>query len=159
MESAALWTESYQGEVLGEALFERLAQAEADPGHRRQLEVLTVLERSTKELAEPLLRERGIDLGDTEETLSTAKVMAEALAATAWDQLLGSFEPITSEFLARYRRLVELAADDNERNIAEAYVAHELALAAFARRELGQEQGDPLELIRALPHVAAVLDR
>ena len=39
--------------------------------------------------------------------------------------------------------------------IAEAYVAHEEALAAFARRVLGQEAGEPLEQILALPHVAA----
>jgi hypothetical protein len=155
MERADLWTESYQGEVLGEALFGLLAQSEGDPDHRRQLEVLTVLERSTKELAEPLLRDREIDLGDTEETLAAAKVMANALDDIPWDQFLGSFEPVISEFLARYRRLVEMAPDEEERSIAEAYVAHELALAAFARRELGQEEGEPLELILALPHVTA----
>jgi hypothetical protein len=159
MERAHLWTESYQGEVLGEELFGLLAQNEGDADHRHQLEVLTVLERSTKELAGPLLRDRGIDLGNTEETLATAKVMADALDDTPWDQFLGSFEPVISEFLAKYRRLVELAPDEEERSIARAYVAHELALAAFARRELGQEEGEPLELIVALPHVMAALGR
>ncbi len=84
-----------------------------------------------------------------------AKEMADALADTPWEDFLGSFEPVISEFLAKYRKLVELSADDSERGIAESYVAHELALAAFARRALGQESGDPLELILALPHVSA----
>ena len=48
-----------------------------------------------------------------------------------------------------------LAADDAELAVARAYVAHELALATFARRASGQEPGDPLEEILALPHVAA----
>ena len=47
-------------------------------------------------------------------------------------------------------------ADARERAIAEAYVAHEEALAAWARRSLGEEAGEPLELILALPHVAAM---
>jgi hypothetical protein len=50
---------------------------------------------------------------------------------------------------------VELATDKAERNIAEAYVAHEKALAVFIRRALGQEAGEPLQAILALPHIAA----
>lgn len=62
--------------------------------------------------------------------------------------------PITDQFLTTYRALVELADDDAEREIARADVAHEEALAAFARRSLGREQGEPLAPILALPHVA-----
>jgi len=158
MGAAELWAESYQGEVLGESLFGRLAECQTDPEHRRQLEVLTTLERATKELAEPMLRSRGIDPGDTPSTLTMAKELADALSDTPWQEFLGSIGPVTDQFLAKYRELVELAADDEERAIAEAYVAHELALAAFARRGLGAEDGDPLELILQLPHVTAALD-
>lgn len=152
--AAELWVESYQGEVLGEALFGLLAERQEDPEHRYQLEVLTLLERATKGLAEPVFEKRGLDRGDTASTTAIAKEMADALADTSWVDFLQSFEPITSEFLAKYRELVELSVDDTERDIAEQYVAHELALAAFARRALGQEGGEPLELILALPHVS-----
>jgi hypothetical protein len=148
-----LWVESYQGEVLGEALFGAMADREENPEHRHQLEVLTLLERSTKELAEPVFETRGLDRGDTERTLATAAELAAALAGVSWDDFLRSIEPVTQEFLAKYRELVELAPDDAERAIAEAYVDHELALAAFAHRALGEESGDPLQLILALPHV------
>ena len=83
--------------------------------------------------------------------------MADAVAGLTWEEFLGSFEPIVTEFLAKYHQLVELAPDEIEREIAEAYVAHEEALAAFARRALGQEAGEPLQLILALPHVAAAI--
>ena len=155
MSASELWVESYQGEVLGEALFGSMADREQDPEHRRQLQVLTLLEKATKEIAEPVFERRELDVGDTAATLATAKELADALAEISWEEFLGSIEGITVQFLAKYRELVELATDDFERGIAEAYVAHEEALACFARRALGSEPGEPLELIFALPHVVA----
>jgi hypothetical protein len=153
--SDQLWVEAYQGEVLGEALFARMAERESDPGRRRQLQVLTVLERSTKELAEPVFERRALDRGDTAATVAAAAGIADTVGAMAWDGFLASLEPGTARFLAKYHQLVELSTDEAERAIAEAYVAHERALASFARRALGQEAGEPLEPILALPHVAA----
>jgi hypothetical protein len=155
MGAEELWVESYQGEVLGEALFGLLADRQQDSLRKHQLEVLTLLERATKELGEPVLRRRDLDLGDTAATIATAKGYADAVADLPWDKFLGSFGPVTAEFLAKYRQLVDLAEDEDERAIAEAYVAHEEALAAFARRALGSEPGEPLDEILALPHVAS----
>ena len=155
MSASELWVESYQGEVLGEALFGSMADREQDPEHRRQLQVLTLLEKATKELAEPVFERRELDVGDTAATLATAKELADALAEISWEEFLGSIEGITVRIprqvprarRAGYRRLRD--------GIAEAYVAHEEALACFARRALGSEPGEPLELILALPHVVA----
>ena len=155
MRASKLWIESYQAEVLGEVFFGLLAEREEDPERRHQLEVLMLLERSTKELAEPVFERRELDRGDTVATSKTAAEMADAVADIPWEEFLGSFEPVTSQFLAKYRELVELAVGDTERAIAEAYVAHEQALAAFTRRALGQEAGEPLQPILDLPHVAA----
>ncbi len=155
MGASELWVESYQGEVLGEALFGTMAEREDQPERRRQLEVLTLLERATKELAEPVFERRGLDRGDTEKTLADAAELADVVAQMTWHEFLASIPPVTINFLAKYRQLVDLAADPHEREIAEAYVAHEQALAAFAHRCLGEEAGDPLERILALPHVAA----
>ncbi len=152
-----LWVESYQGEVLGEALFGLLASREKDPEHRRQLEILTLLERTTKELAGPIFEQGALDCGDTVATVAAAADMADAVAGLTWEEFLGSFEPVITQFLARYRQLVELAGDETERAIAAAYVAHEEALAVFVRRALGQEEGEPLQAILALPHVAAAV--
>lgn len=155
MSAEQLWVESYQGEVLGEALFGALADREADQDHREQLRVLTRLEAATKELAEPVFQRRGLDRGDTAATLAQAAELSAALAEISWEDFVGSIEPITVQFLEKYHQLVDLAPDEEERAVAEAYVAHELALAAFARRALGNEPGDPLELILALPHLVS----
>ncbi|MGH9080962.1 MAG: hypothetical protein ACRDYE_12985 [Acidimicrobiales bacterium] len=156
-DTSELWVESYQGEVLGEMLFGLLAERERDPEHRHQLEMLTLLERATKELAEAVFDQRGLDHGDTAASQATAAQFADGLAGTSWEEFLGSFEPVISQFLTKYRQLVELADGRTERTIAEAYVAHELALASFVRRSLGHEPGEPLAEILALPHVAAEL--
>ena len=121
--------------------------------HRQQLQVLTRLEAATKELAEPVFQRRGLDRG-IPPPHSQAAELAAAVAEISWEEFVGSIEPITAQFLEKYLQLVDLAADEEERAVAEAYVAHELALAAFARRALGKESGDPLELILALPHLA-----
>jgi hypothetical protein len=157
MDEQELWVESYQGEVLGEALFGALAAREDDPDRQAKLLTLTRLERSTTDLAEPVFERHAWDRGDTAKTTADAAALAEAVAATTWQEFLASFGPITTQYLGTYRQLVELAGDDEDRRIAEAYVAHELALAAFARRELGEEDGDPVEQILALPHVTAAL--
>jgi hypothetical protein len=155
MSAEELWVESYQGEVLGEALFAAMAEREADPDRRHQLEVLTRLERTTKDLAEPVFHARGLDRGDTAASLATAAALGDALADTSWEEFLAGLGPVTTEFLAKYHQLVDGARDELERRVAQAYVAHEEALAAFGRRALGQEAGEPLELILELPHVVA----
>jgi len=152
--ASELWIESYQGEVLGETLFGWLAEREENPDREHQLQTLTRLERSTKELAEPVFVRRGIDRGDTESTVAAALELATAVAELPWEDFVAGIIPVTVEFLDKYRQLVELALDDFERRIAEAYVAHEEALASFARRAIGEEAGEPLELILALPHMA-----
>jgi hypothetical protein len=154
-----LWIESYQGEVLGETLFGLLAEREEDPVRHHQLEVLTLLERSTKLLAEPVLENRQLDRGDTEGSVSNAKAFADAFEGVAWADFAASILPVTEEFLAKYHQLVELAVDDPELDVAKAYVAHEEALATFARRASGQESGDPLEEILVLPHVVSAGSR
>lgn len=151
--AAELWAESYQGEVLGEAFFGALAEREGDPARRHQLEMLTLLERSTKELAEPVFERSGIDRGDSATTLTLAHDLAEGMASATWEDMLASIIPIAEESLVKYRTLVGLVPDAFEREIAEAYVAHEEALVAFVLRSLGQEEGDPLAPILALPHV------
>ena len=159
MRASELWVESYQGEVLGEALFSWMADHEEDQERRHQLEVLTLLERSTKQLAEPLFERKALDRGDTAATLKEAGALADVVATMTWEEFLASIGPVAEQFLLKYRELVELAADDLEREIAESYVSHELALAAFARRALGKESGEPLELILALSHVTAATPR
>ena len=48
-----LWVKAYQGEVLGEALFGRMADQIDDEEHKTKMRVLAKLERRTKESMAP----------------------------------------------------------------------------------------------------------
>ena len=62
--------------------------------------MLTLLERLTKELAEPVFEWRGLDRGDTTATVKSATELADSTARMTWEDLLRSFEPVTSQVLA-----------------------------------------------------------
>jgi hypothetical protein len=85
-----LWIESYQGEVVGEALFGAMAEREEDPVRRHQLTTLTLLERATKDLAESVFERRALDRGDSDASVAIAKQLADAMAELTWQDFLAS---------------------------------------------------------------------
>ncbi|HSZ37914.1 MAG TPA: hypothetical protein VK773_12550 [Acidimicrobiales bacterium] len=145
-----LWVKAYQGEVLGEALFDLIADQVDDDDHKAKMRVLAKLERRTKEAVAPALERAGLPTEPDPESLKTAEALSGA-AATPWKDLLATFEPITSQFCAMYRRIGEL--DPAERETSDLLVAHELALRDFARAEIAGETATSLDRIEALAHM------
>jgi hypothetical protein len=145
-----LWVKAYQGEVLGEALFGHMADRIDDEEHAAKMRVLSKLERRTKEAIVPALERAGLSTEPDPESLSTAEALAGA-ATTPWKDLLATFEPITSQFCAMYRRIGEL--DPTEKESSDLLVAHELALRAFARAEIADDTDTSLAQINALAHM------
>jgi hypothetical protein len=145
-----LWVKAYQGEVLGEALFGRFADQIDDEEHKAKMRVLATLERRTKESMAPALERAGLSTEPDPESLATAEALSAA-ASSPWKDLLATFEPITSQFCAMYRRIGEL--DPSERETSELLVAHELALRNFARAEIAGDTATSLDEINALAHM------
>jgi hypothetical protein len=143
-----LWVRAYQGEVLGEALFGRIAEKTDDPDHAAKLRVLSVLERKTKEAIAPSLERAGLSTEPDPEM----QVLADALAIDmAWTDFLASTEAITVQYIPLYERIGEL--DPTERAASELLVAHEAALRSFARAEQEGETATSLDAINALAHM------
>jgi hypothetical protein len=145
-----LWVKAYQGEVLGEALFGRMAERMDDADHVAKMRVLAELERRTKEALVPALERAGLPTAPEDESLQTAEALAGA-AGTPWTDLMATFEPITSQFCAMYRRIGEL--DPSEKETSDLLVAHELALRGFARAEIAGDTEMSLDQINALAHM------
>jgi hypothetical protein len=145
-----LWVKAYQGEVLGEALFGGMAERMDDEEHATKMRVLATLERRTKEAMVPALERAGLSTDPDPESLQTAEALVGA-ANTPWLDLLATFEPITSQFCAMYRRIGEL--DGSELQTSDLLVAHELALRAFARAEIAGDTETSLEQVNALAHM------
>jgi hypothetical protein len=94
----------------------------------------------------------GLPIEPDPDVVHDADTLADAAASLPWSDLMGSFEPITTQFISLYERIGELAREE-DRPVAALLVAHEHALRGFARRELsGRGQGS-LSLITALPHM------
>jgi hypothetical protein len=148
---AALWVKAYQGEVLGEAFFGAVAEQLDDEERAARVRVLMTLERRTKEATAPALVRAGLSTDPDPEMVSTAEVLAAAVASLEWEQFLGSIEPVTLQYLALYERIGEL--DPSERAAADLLVAHELALRNFARHELAGDTARSLDEINALAHM------
>jgi hypothetical protein len=146
-----LWIRSYQGEILGEILFGRIATQLSDPDRKRKMQVLSTLERRTKEAVVPALERAGISTEPDPETVSTAEALADGSASLAWLDLMASFEPITTQYAALYARIGEL--DPTEQATADLLVAHELALRDFGRQEIAGAGDDSLKAILALDHM------
>jgi hypothetical protein len=149
---STLWVKAYQGEVSGEVLFGRLAQRAEESDRRHKLEVLRDLESRTRGALVPTMERNGLPTDPDPDVERDAATLADAAASLPWSDLLAAFEPITTQFIALYRRIGELAGDEDQM-VAGLLVDHEEALREFARRELSGRTQDSLSLITALPHM------
>lgn len=147
-EVGELWVRAYQGEVLGEALFGRLADRFGDD-RAEKLRVLATLERRTKEAIAPALERAGLSTEPDPAMLS----LADALAAgdLEWDGFLAATQAVTVQYIPLYVRIGEL--DPSEQATSELLVAHEAALRSFARAELAGDTANSLDAVNDLDHM------
>ncbi len=147
-EAVRLWVESYQGEVLGEAYFAGMAKRVTDPALREKVDLLTCLERSTKELLQPVIKRLGVAAEPDEAVVDAAGNVTDV----EYLPMLKSFVAAAAEYLGRYTRLRALV-EPADASIVDQLIAHELAFELFARRELAGDSNNSTEPIRALSHV------
>jgi hypothetical protein len=144
-----LWIRAYQGEVLGEALFARIADQLDDPDQAAKMRVLSTLERRTKEAIAPAMTRAGLSTEPDPEMFTLADALAQGVA---WQDFLAATESITEQFIPLYRRIGEL--DPSEQESSDLLVAHEAALRAFARAEVAGDTTTSLDEINGLAHMA-----
>ncbi len=146
-----LLVKAFQGEVSGETLFGNLARRLSDPDHAAKMGELETLERRTKEAMVPAMLRAGLPVEPEPAVVAEGVALADAVLDLPWGDLMGSFEPVTTEFLTLYRRIGEVSPFEGE--ISAILVAHEEALRDFARQELAGNVGASLHQIQALSHL------
>jgi hypothetical protein len=139
---------AYQGEVVGEALFGTMAEREVSPQRREWLDNLRELELRVAGLLRRVVADLGGDATPAAASRSLGERMAGQSIAAGWDGFLKSFEPVTASALLKYRRLLELV-ETRHRSDVEVVIAHEEALAEFARLAETQH-GSPIDPVRRL---------
>ena len=133
----------YEGEMLGEAVFERYLELETDPVRQLKWAALLQLETETKARLRPFLMGLGLSIARKDESERVTE-FANAFASKSWQQHMEEIIAVTGYYLQGFRSL-EAAAPESERAIAQSMVAHEASIYRFAELELAGEAKKSLD--------------
>src|SRR5579862_3099041 len=144
----------YQGEVLGEAIFNCAVSLEADPIRKYKWGTVLQLESETKTRLRPFMTQLGLSIAQNDQA-GTVAAFAETYASKSWRQHMEEAVAVTSFYLDKFRE-IEAAAPDSERAVAHSMVVHEAALKRFAELELaGDEKNSLNDVIAQLKYPLA----
>jgi hypothetical protein len=142
--------EFYQGEILGEAMFDSMLQSALDESERYKLALMLQLETETKARLRPALAAQGLPLQEDPQMRPRGQQFAKGLAGASWSEKMRALaDSISETYLPRYRELTA-TLPPHLRAIGQSMVAHEMALLEMARRELGGESHHSDEPVREL---------
>jgi hypothetical protein len=131
--------EFYQGEILGEAMFDAMLESARDPSERYKIGLMLQLETETKARLRPILAGQGLSLQEDAQMRPRGAQFARTLAQAHWEEKMRALTQSLSEtWLPRYRALAA-TLPPSLRAVGESMVAHEQALLDMAQRELGGE--------------------
>jgi hypothetical protein len=142
---------AYQGEVLGEALFNCFVSLETDPIRKYKWGTLPQLESETRIRLRPFMTQLGLSIAQEDQSKSIAE-FAKAFPSKSWRQHMEEAVRVTEFYLGKFRE-IEAAAPDSEREVAHSMVVHEAAIKRFAELELaGDDQNSLNDVIAQLQH-------
>jgi len=144
--------ELYQGEILGEAMFDAMLASVHDEAERYKISLMLQLETETKARLRPVLAAQGLSLEEDPQMRVRGAQFAQALATATWAAKMSAlYQAIAQTYLPRYREH-EAAMPTALRAVAHSMVEHERALLEMTRRELSgdaQRSDEPVrELLR-----------
>jgi hypothetical protein len=127
--------ELYQGEVLGEALFNRMLRDLEDDRQRHVVASMLQIETETKALLRQAVAARGLGLDEDDAPRAAGEAIAASLGALTWlDKMQQLQTGIRDHYLPRYQLIAaEAAAEDRE--VTAFMVRHETALLEVVTRE------------------------
>ena len=132
----------YQGEVLGEAVFNLYLGLEENAERRYKLATLLQLESETKVRLRPFMTQLGLSIAQ-EDVRDRIAEFAQAYRSKSWRQHMEELAGIANFFLEKFRE-IEDAAPADEREVAHSMVVHESALNKFAQLELAGDSNNSL---------------
>lgn len=149
-DQAAGLIELYQGEVLGEALFDALLPMAETDDQRMKLAMMVQLETETKARLRPILLKAGIDIAESAVMRAQGQAMAASLRDMSWRQKMGAVHAqLSGSFVPRYHEIACLF--DGTNDAAWSMIAHEEALTEFVRLEADGKTDQSAAVIK--PHL------
>ncbi len=127
--------ELYEGELLGEAFFEKLLTLFDTEAQKYKLAVALQLETETKARLRPYLISAGLMLDDNSEARRTGYQLAGSFQGVDWETAMRKLIQILEPAVARYRD-ISLAAPKEYQELSNSMLIHEESLLEFAQLEL-----------------------
>ena len=140
--------ELYQGELLGEVVFEQMLEIFTEPWQQAKLAALLQLETETKARLRPVLVQLGLPLTEQDNSRGRGREVAASLEGLDWNQAMGAISDTLRPAIARYEQIAARAPEEH-RQLAESMLVHEQSLLEFVRLELAGEQEHSLDSITA----------
>ena len=142
--------EFYQGEILGEAMFDAMLQSASNESERYKIALMLQLETETKARLRPHLAAQGLPLQEDPQMRPSGERFARELQQATWSEKMRALaQSLSQTWLPRYRELTA-TLPPSLRAIGESMVAHEQALLEMAQREARGESHRSDEPVRDL---------
>ena len=116
--TAELVRRTWEGEVLGEALFARLAELEPDGDRRQRLRAAEQLEAQTRIVAEGLAHRLDVELSDAAPSGEMGARVGDGLGAQPWPERMLAIAAATGNYRALYTELEERLAGAEQEAVA-----------------------------------------
>jgi len=130
--------ELYQGELLGEVVFDQLLRTIEDNEQRYELATMLRLESETKARLRPWVLRRGLDLREDSTFRAQGLASAEMMAPLPWREKINAlYESLRDQFIPRHKEIAAMAPPEDA-EIAASMVEHESTLLEMARREVSE---------------------
>src|SRR6266700_2833119 len=98
--------EFYQGEILGEAMFDAMLPSARDASERYKIALMLQLETETKARLRPHLAAQGLSLQEDPQMRPRGEQFARELAGATWNEKMGALvQSLSQTWLPRYREL------------------------------------------------------
>ena len=142
--------EFYQGEILGEAMFDAMLKSASNESERYKLALMLQLETETKARLRPHLAAQGLALQEDPQMRPRGEQEARELERANWSEKMGALaNSLSQTWLPRYRELTATLPPPL-RAVGESMVAHEQALLEMAQREVAGDSERSDEPVRKL---------
>ena len=142
--------EFYQGEILGEAMFDAMLKSARTEVERYKIALMLQLETETKARLRPHLAAQGLPLQEDPQMRPRGEQAARELERSTWSEKMSALAQSLSQiWLPRYRELTATLPAPL-RAVGESMVAHERALLEMAQREIAGDSQRSDEPVRVL---------
>ena len=141
--------QSFDGEVVGEALFRKMVMLCTAPDQAAKLRTLERLERETKEMLSAEVRALGADARERSELIEQGEKVGARLARVAWPELMRILRVELARYVAEFEAAERLAPPGKE-SLLRRFTEHERALLEFVDREIAGRTQDSLEPVQQL---------